>query len=164
MRKRKGKHSEKLEPVNLILKRVMPPQYELRVKLNEALLEWETIVPQPLGKQSAPLDFLNGELLVTADTPLVAKRLTMMGGNIAHALMERWQIEIKKVKVIVGQRPLRRVPAQASSVRRLETVSLTEKEVKEIELAYLERSPELPEEIASSLARLQAFFMKRFRK
>ena len=164
MRKRRGAHSEKLEPVNVILKRVMPSQYHLRAKLKEALLEWESLVPRPLGKQSAPLDFVDGELLLAADTPLVAARLNMMGGNIARALKERWQIEVKKVRVVVGQRPLNRTAARTPPARRPKCVPVKEEDVKELKRDYLERSPELPEEIASSLARLQAFFIKRFRK
>ena len=96
-----------MQPVNALLERAMPPQYDLRVKLERAVADWPNVIGPRLGLRSMPLDLANGELTVVADTSLVASRLSMMGGDIARALMERWQIEVKRVKVVVGRLPLR---------------------------------------------------------
>jgi hypothetical protein len=150
--------------VNALLGRAMPPQYDLQLKFRQAAAEWPRVVGSRLGSLSAPLSLTDGELLVVADTPLSASRLSMMGGSIAHALMERWRIEVKKVKVVVGRLPLKdaaepkKLPQPTAAPR----VSVKEGDVKKLEQTYLEKSPDLPEDAALALAHFRAFFMKRF--
>ena len=161
MEKRRGGRAGKLLPVNALLGYAMPPEYELRVKLDQAAKEWVSVIGPILGRQSAPIDVSDGELLVVAETPLVASRLSMMGGNVARVLKRRWNLDVVKVKVVVGRLPLKNTKSQ----KHTSPVSLAgarEEHCKELAQSYLEKSPDLPQDIVESLAHLQAFFTKRF--
>jgi hypothetical protein len=139
----------------------MPRQYEHRLKLENAAAEWSRVVGPVLAGQSAPVDVSDRELLVVAETPLVANLLSMMAGNIAHTLQECWRFEIEKVKIVVGRPPLKsqgRAYAQPKS----SPVWVKEEDVQNLARNYLETSPELPEDVVESFARLQAFFATRF--
>jgi hypothetical protein len=154
-----------LQPVNAFLGYAMPPRYELQVKLGKAVAEWDRVVGPLLAERSAPADLSDGELLVIAETPLVASRLSMMGGNISRALLEYWRLEIEKVRVVVGRLPPKnqgRRDGMGVEAPRPAFVNVKEEEVAALERSYLEKSPALPEDVARSLARLQAFFTKRF--
>ena len=154
----------KIQPVEVLLKRVMPPLYEIREKLEKAEAAWESVVGPVLGKQSAPLDIENGSLLVAAETPLVGSQVMMMGGNIARILADRWGLEVAKVKVVIGRLPLKvkGPPQRGTSVVRPTAVRVREEDVKEFESRCLESLPDFPEPAAESLARLRAFFIERF--
>ncbi|MDR3230544.1 MAG: DciA family protein [Synergistaceae bacterium] len=149
---------DRLVAVEALLPRVMP-QYADRAKLDRVAAEWGRVVGD-LGRRSAPVDLVNGELLVVAETPLVADRLAMTGGNIARALMEGWKLEIRKVKVIVGRVPLKR--AAANERPRAPLVAVREEDVRELQRRCEAKAPDLPDDAAESLARLRAFFAKRF--
>jgi hypothetical protein len=158
-----GTRSGKLQPLNAFLGYAMPQQYELRVKLEKTAAEWNCVVGPLLAKQSAPVDISGKELLVVAETPLVANRLSMMGGNIMRTLLRRWRFEVEKVKVVVGRPPLKILGVMASRTKPLPApVRVKEEDVKILMRNYMETSPDLPEDVAKSLARLQAFFTTRF--
>jgi hypothetical protein len=149
----------------------MPPEYELRVKLNQAAKEWVSVIGSLLGGQSAPIDLSDGELLVVAETPLVASRLSMMSGNIARAIRQRWHMEVAKVKVVVGRLPLKSTKLESTISKSAESqkhtshapfIGVREEDAQKLARHYLEKSPDLPEDIVESLAHLQAFFTKRF--
>lgn len=159
-RERRGRRNDRLTPVEALLGRVMPPQFADRSKLDRVAADWTRVVGPLLGKQSTPLDIVDGELLVTADTPLIANRLTMMGGNIARVLMEQWRLEVRKVKVVVGRAPLKRTAA--SGPPRPVHVSVREEDVLALKRHVEEQTPELPDDAVDSLARLRAFFARRF--
>lgn len=163
-RTRRGGRNENLMPVEALLRRVMPPQYADRSKLDRAAADWARVVGSTLARQSSPVDMADGELLVTADTPLVANRLSMMGGNISRVLMEEWRLEVRKVKVVVGRAPLKRTAAPDFSRSRPPSVSVREEDVREMRRRVDEQSPDLPEDAAESLARLRAFFSRRFNR
>ncbi|MDR1732226.1 MAG: DUF721 domain-containing protein, partial [Synergistaceae bacterium] len=157
--RRRGEGFQALEE---LLPRVMPDFADF-AKLERAASEWGKVVGPALGGRSAPTDLVNGELLVTADTPLVASRLSMMGGNIARALRENWALEVRKVKVVVGRPPVKRASGAGGRLRPPE-VTVRDEEVREFRRLCQDRAPDLPEDAADALARLQAFFTKRFRK
>jgi hypothetical protein len=153
---------DRARPVADVLRRSMPPMYDAWTKLEKAVSMWGSLVGQPLGKQSAIIDFARGELVVVAETPLVASRLAMMKGNIARALAERWGLDVVKVKVVVGRLPLK--SAVSSGASRPAAVSVREEDVREFESHCLESLPDFPQDAAESLARLRAFFIKRFKQ
>jgi hypothetical protein len=159
-RQRPRGRAGKLLPVNALLGYAMPPEYELRVKLGQVAKEWTRVIGPFLGQQSAPVDISDGELLVVAETPLVASRLSMMGGNIARAV-KRWKLDVVKVKVVVGRLPLKSTRPREDPPH-VFLAGAKEEHSKELARSYLEKSPDLPEDIVESLARLQAFFIKRF--
>ena len=161
--KRKNR-AGKIQPVEALLKRAMPPMYDAREKLGKAALAWEDVVGPILGRQSAPLDIANGELVVAAENSLVGNRVAMMGGNIIRALAERWALEVAKVRVVVGRLPLKDSPRKRETHPRPLTVRVREEDVKEFSARCLENLPDLPEGAAESMARLRAFFIKRFGK
>ena len=154
-----------MQPLSALLMRAMPPQYDQRMQLRKAGAEWTGVVGPVLGGQSAPLDLADGELLLVANTPLVANRLSMMGGDILRILAERYRIEAQKVKVVVGQTPLRQTLSKTPAAHRTwkNSIRVKEEDAREQGRGYLEKSPELTEEVALSLARLRIFFEKRFR-
>ena len=158
----------KIQPVEILLKRVMPPRFSVMEKLEEATLAWESVVGPILSKQSAPLDIENRELIVAAENSLVGNRVAMMGGNIARALAERWGLEIVKVKVVVRNLPLKTSRKRETNTRpaanQAAALRVREEDVKEFSSRCLESLPDFPQDAAESLARLRAFFMKRFRK
>jgi len=156
----------KIQSVEALLEQAMPARYDAIEKLGKAARAWESIVGPILGKQSVPLDIVNGELIVAAEGPLVGNQLVMMRGNIARALTERWRLEVAKVKVVVGRLPLKTAPASGSSGRSTSpaSVRVREEDVKEFSSRCLECLPDFPEDAAESLARLRAFFIKRFGK
>ena len=160
----------KIQPLEVLLMRAMPPRFGVMEKLEEVTREWGSVVGSILGKQSAPLDIANETLVVAAENPLAGNRLTMMGGNIARALTERWGLRVVKVKVVVGALPLKGMPrkpgaagAQTAAARPA-TVRVREEDVREFESRCLENQPELPQSAVESLARLRAFFIKRFNR
>jgi len=159
----KKKRDGKIQSMEVLLKRAMPPGYGAIEKLEKAALEWESVVGPVLGKQSAPLGVENGFLLLAAETPLVGSRLSMMGGNIVRTLIERWGLEVTKVKVVVRPLPLKSSPRKsANSAPRSATVRVREEDVNEFSSRCRQTQPDLPQEGAESLARLRAFFIKRF--
>ena len=170
MKKMKKKREGKAQPVEVLLKRAMPPRYGAIEKLEKAALEWVSVVGQVLGRQSAPLDIENGSLIVAAETPLVGNRLSMMGGNIARTLAERWGLEITKVKVVVKPLPLKTSPRNGGPSAPRATGSsspsfrVSEEDIEEFASRCRQTQPDLPQEGAESLARLRAFFIKRFRR
>jgi hypothetical protein len=83
---------------------------------------------------------------------------------VIRVLAEKWGLEVKKMKVVVGQLPLKNVGTSASRTQRPVFVNVDENDVKELEQDYLKRSPDLPENAALSLAHLKIFFTKRFGK
>jgi hypothetical protein len=157
-----GTRSEKIQPVNALLGLAMPSQYGVRVKLDRAAAEWSCVVGELLARQSAPVDVADKELLVVAETPLVANRLSMMAGNIARTLLERWRFEVEKVKVVVGRPPLKSQGRTGQAGSFPAPVRVKEEDVKALVRNYLEASPDLPEDVVESFARLQAFFATRF--
>ena len=163
--KHKGRKG-KIQPMEALLKQVMPPLYEAREKLEKAAREWGSVVGQILGKKSVPLDIANGELLIAAEGPLAGNRLVMMGGNIARVLAERWGLEVVKVRVVVGRLPLKAAPRNDTAVRsasaRSASVQVREEEIREFSSRCLEILPDFPQDAAESLASLRTFFSKRF--
>ncbi|MDR2529668.1 MAG: DUF721 domain-containing protein [Synergistaceae bacterium] len=147
--------------VEAILRRVLPPGYEERLKLDRAAAEWARVVGPTLAAKSAPLGLTNGELLITAENPLVANRLSMIAGNIARALWKQWKIEVRKVRVTVGRVPQTVAPTTFSPPRPA-VVRVKEEETLEVERECLEKG--LPEDVAKPLAHLEVFFSKRFKK
>ena len=154
--------NRKIQPVEVLLRQAMPPRYDVMEKLEKAAREWEGVVGPALGKQSAPIDIVNRELIVVSENPLVGNRMAMMGGNIIRTLAERWGLEIAKVKVVIGRLPLKAAPRSETSIPRPANIRVREEDVKEFESRCLESLPDFPEDAALSLARLRAFFMKRF--
>jgi len=154
-----------IQPIDVLLKQAMPSQYGAMEKLDKAARAWESVVGPILGRQSVPLDIINGELIVAAENPLIGNRLTMMGGNITRTLAERWRLEITKVKVVVGRLPLKTAPAGGGSRSTSPAaVRVREEDVEEFLSRCTETLPDFPEDAAESLARLRAFFIKRFGK
>jgi hypothetical protein len=159
---------EKIQPVEALLRRAMPPLYETREKLERAALEWDSVVGPVLARQSAPVDVEKDSLVVAAESPLAGSRVAMMGGNIAGILAERWGIEVVKVKVVVGRLPLKAPPRKKEGVApigasvRINAVRVRAEDVKEFESLCFESLPDFPRDAAESFARLRAFFTKRF--
>ncbi|MCL2009902.1 MAG: DUF721 domain-containing protein [Synergistaceae bacterium] len=154
----------KVQPLEALLRRAMPPGYDAREKLEKAASAWESVAGPVLGRQSVPLDIVNGELLVVVENPLVGNRVAMMGGNIARTMAERWGLEVVKVKVVVGRLPLKSAPRRDACPKCPVAVHVREEDVKEFSLRCLESLPDFPEDAAESLARLRAFFIKRFKR
>ena len=142
----------------------MPPQYEIREKLAMAASAWGSVVGPLLGKQSAPLDLANGELLVVTEGPLVGNRVAMMGGNIARTLAKRWALNVVRVKVVVGRLPLKGSPQKEGTLPSPAAIRVREGDVRAFEAQCLESLPDYPQDAAESLARLRAFFIKRFKR
>ena len=158
---RKGREG-KIQPIDVLLKNAMPSRYGAMDKLEKAARAWESVVGPVLGKQSVPLDIVNGELLVAAENSLVGNRLTMMGGNIIRTLAERWRFEVMKIKVVVGRLPLKAKPVTSGRSTSPAFVRVREEDIKEFSSYCIEKLPDFPEDAAESLARLRAFFIKRF--
>jgi len=161
--KKRGREG-KLQPIDVLLKSAMPSRYGAMDKLEKAARAWESVVGPILGKLSVPLDIMNGELLVAAENPLIGNRLTMMGGNIIRTLAERWGLEVMKIKVAVGRLPLKTAPVGSGRSTSPAHVRVREEDVKEFSSYCIEKLPDFPEDAAESLARLRAFFIKRFGK
>ena len=155
---------EKIQPVEVLLRRVMPPLYDAREKLEKIILAWDEVVGPVLGKQSAPIDIVNNEFIVAAENPLAGNQVAMMKGNISRALAERWNLEVMKIKVVVRRLPLKTVPRTESCTARPPTVLVREEDVREFSSFCLANLPDFPEDAAESLARLRAFFIKRFKR
>ena len=162
---RRGARKERLQPLEVLLAGAMPPSYGERIKIQKAISKWKEIVGPQLGERSAPFDLENGQLLVIAENPLVANRLSMMGGSIMRAFMEGWRLEVKKVKVVVGRLPLAASPSTTpSAIRRARPteVRVNEEDVQNLAENYREQTPDLPEDAVQALARLKLFLEKRF--
>jgi len=157
-------NGERIWSIEELLKQAMPPRLDFMAKLEKAVRDWESVVGQVIGRQSVPLDIVGGELLIAAKSPLVGSRLTMMGGNIIKALAERWGLEVTKVKIVVGSLPLKVTGAGAGKPRTAPLVRVKEEDVKEFSSRCIENLPDFPPEAAESLARLRAFFIKRFKQ
>lgn len=159
MKRRRASRSEGLKSLEILISKALPDQFSVYEKMKKLVENWDKVVGPSLAKYSAPLEILEGELVVVAENPLVGKKLSMMGGNIARALKEHWMLDIAKTKVITGRLPTQRVSLSGKS--RPPEVKVKEEEVTELKTQY---AASLPEDAAESLARLRLFFHKRFRK
>jgi hypothetical protein len=168
--RRRGR-SESIQAVEALIGRAIPPNFSERLKLKEAAEGWKGIVGAALAARSVPADVADGELLIVADTPLAANRLSMMGGNIVKALAERLNFSVvKRVRVVVGAvRPLQSGATLAAAGRKTFLAGSAASaprpkvaEVKDLARRCLELSPDLPEDAAESFAELRLFFEKRF--
>ncbi|GHT03391.1 hypothetical protein AGMMS50276_33410 [Synergistales bacterium] len=145
------------------LEGAMPRQYAERLKLSEAERRWPEFVGKRLGASSTPVDVAGGELLIAARTPAVANRLVMMGGNIEKTLKEKLDFDIKKVRVVVANpTPLPKTPQPYA--RRRVPFNPKKEEVEALSEIFQEAAPNLPKDVAESLARLRLFFAARFTK
>jgi hypothetical protein len=163
---RRGSRAGKVRAVEELLVQAIPPSFSERLKLKEAAERWKEIVGASLAARSAPADIADGDLLVVAETPLAANRLSMMGGNIAGTLEERLGFKVKKVRVVVGKLPLKGSASKGSALSPSMPAMPRPKEaeVRELAQSCLAVSPDLPEDAAESFARLRLFFARRFRE
>lgn len=146
-------------PVGEVLARLMPERNERVEKLKEVAKEWGSVVGPARARKSAPFALEGGKLRVASDTPHAAQQLVRMKGNIQRALKRRWDLEVEELQVIVGQPPPQPSRVSGPPRRSCAPVRLDEEEVR----AFRDACPaELDEETAMSLARLRAFFARRF--
>lgn len=145
-----------ITPLAEILKDVAP-QGPL-VKLEEVGRAWGSVVGPNRARGSVPYDLAGRTLHVAAASNHLAGQIVLMKGNIRRVLRERWGIELDELKVIVGQPPVRRV-VSSTPRRRRPAVEPDEGAVRAFRVLC---PPSLPPETADALARLRAFFAKRF--
>jgi hypothetical protein len=161
----KGKgRTGRVTQVKDFLADAMPVQYSERLKLAEAERRWAEFVGSRLAAASSPVDVAGGELLVAARTPLAANRLVMMGGNIGKALKEKLGFDIKKVRVVVGNPTQTPSPTPQPPARPRVGFDPKKEEVEALSEIFQEAAPDLPKDVAESLARLRLFFAARFAK
>ena len=120
---------------------------------------WASVVGPALARASAPFDLVGGTLCVATSSPHAAQQIERMAGNVSRALRDRWGLEIAGVRATVGPPPPRPARPDTSPRRKAPVVQLTDDEVR----AMMERCPtDLDPEAAEALARLRAFFERRF--
>ncbi|MBQ9564186.1 MAG: DUF721 domain-containing protein [Synergistaceae bacterium] len=126
-------------------------------KLQDLVRRWGSIVGSA-AKNSAPYELKGGTLFVAARSPHTVQRVEQMRGNIQRALKDQWGLDIQEVRVTLGSPPVR--PKTVTGLRRHRVpVEPAEEEVR----AFRDQCPEsLPAETAEALARLRAFFLRRF--
>jgi hypothetical protein len=163
-----GTRRGRILAVEEILENAMPPGFSEYLRFKEALRRWADVVGEALAARSTP-DLAKGELLVVAETPLAAKRLSMMGGNIAKTLRERFDVDVARVRVVVGRAPLPKSQGGGTPSGRNKQgggrsagAGNREEENKALARRCLESSPDLPESAAESFAALRLFFDRRF--
>jgi hypothetical protein len=154
--------------VEEILESAMPPGFSERLRLEEAAEGWADVVGKVLAARSALSDLADGELLVVAETPLAASRLSMMGGGIVKTLRERFGLDVARIRVVAGRVPLprnrgggARNDEKRTRSPRAENGKEDEKK-KDFARRCLESFPGLPEEAAESFAALRLFLARRF--
>ncbi|MCR5347980.1 MAG: DUF721 domain-containing protein [Fretibacterium sp.] len=149
----------RLASMQELLDRVMPEQSERMGKLAEVLRAWGSVVPPAVARHSSPYDLVGTTLCISARLPQVKDQLLKMRGNILRALEERWALEVTEVKVTLGDPPAKISASAQGPRRRHPRVEPDEAQVQ----AFREMCPDsLAPEASEALARLRAFFARRF--
>ncbi|RRD63706.1 DUF721 domain-containing protein [Fretibacterium sp. OH1220_COT-178] len=150
---------ERVASLKELLEGMVPGQSDRIRRLEDLMRNWAAVVGPGRARLSAPYELEDGELRVAAATPHAAQQIGNMKGNILRALRERWGLEADRVRVTQGPPPLRRRVAQDGPRRRHPRVVLPPEEVEALRSACPEA---LSDEAALGLARLRAFFARRF--
>ena len=159
VRAKRTRRLERLASTKELLERMMPKQEERMQKLQELVRLWASVVGPGRARQSAPCDLVGGKLVVAVATPHMAQQIAQMKGNIQRALRERWGLEVEEVQTPLGPPPVRPSAPNQPPRRRAPVVRVEEAEVQ----ALKEQCPaDLTPEAAEALARLRAFFARRF--
>ena len=111
------------------------------------------------ARLSAPYELEDGELRIAAATRHAAQQIVNMKGNILRILKGRWNLDVERIRVTLGPPTPRPRPTQDAPRRRHARVVLPQEEVEELRRACPET---LSDEAAEGLARLRAYFARRF--
>ena len=150
---------ERAASLKELLEGMIPGRNERIERLKDVTRNWASVVGPARGRLSAPYELEDRELRIAAATPHAAQQIGSMKGNILRILRERWGLEVERVRVTQGPPPLRPRPARSVPRRGSPRVALPPEEV----AAFRTTCPEsLSDEAAEGLARLRAFFARRF--
>lgn len=153
------KHLERLASLRELLEGMVPTQSERMRRLEEMTRNWASVVGPARARLSAPYELEDSELRIAAATPHAAQQIGNMKGNILRVLKARWDLEVDRIRVTQGPPPPRPRTAQSIPRRRHPRVVLAPEEVE----AFRRACPAaLSDEAAEGLARLRAFFARRF--
>lgn len=150
---------ERVVSLKELVESMVPGLSERMRRLEEVTRHWSSVVGAARARLSAPYELEDGELRIAAATPHAAQQIVNMKGNILRALRERWGLEAERVRVTQGPPPLRARPVPDGPRRRHPPVVLPPEEVEALRAACPES---LSGEAALGLARLRAFFSRRF--
>ena len=127
-------------------------------RLQDLVRCWGSVAG-PAARSSAPYDLIGGTLLVAARSPHAAGMIKKMKGSLQKKLKARLGLEIEEVRVTQGGPSPAGRKAGGGPRRRHPVVEPSEEEVR----AFRQLCPEdMPPEVADALARLRAFFARRF--
>ena len=138
---------------------MVPGRNERIEKLKDIMKNWAAIVGPVRARLSAPYELEDGELRIAVATPHAAQQIINMKGNILRILGSRWNLDVEGIRVTLGPPPPRLRPMQDAPRRRHPCVVLPREEIEELRRACPET---LSDEAAEGLARLRAYFARRF--
>lgn len=150
---------ERVASLKELLEGMIPVENDRMRKLEDVVRHWAAVVGPGRARLSAPYELEGGELRIAAATPHAAQQIGNMKGNILRILKDRWDLEVERVLVTQGPPPLRTRPVQGGPRRRHPHVAIPPEEVAALRAACPES---LSDEAAEGLARLRAFFARRF--
>ncbi len=150
---------ERVASLKELLEGMVPSGSDRMRKLEDVTRNWASVVGPARARLSAPYELEDGTLRVAAATPHAAQQIANMKGNILRILKDRWDLEVETVRVTQGPPPLRARTVQNVPRRRHPPVALPPEEVEALRTACPET---LSDEAAEGLARLRAFFARRF--
>lgn len=150
---------ERVASLKELLESMVPGQSDRMRKLEDVVRNWTSVVGPGRSRLSAPYELEDGELRIAVATPHAAQQISNMRGNILRILKDRWDLEVERIRVTQGPPPLRPRTVQSSPRRRHPPVALAPEEIEAFRMACPET---LSDEAAEGLARLRAFFARRF--
>ena len=150
---------ERVASLKELLEGMVPGRNERIEKLKDIMKNWAAIVGPVRARLSAPYELEDGELRIAVATPHAAQQIVNMKGNILRILGNRWNLDVEGIRVTLGPPPSRPRPLQDVPRRRHPCVVLPREEVEELRRACPET---LSDEAAEGLARLRAYFARRF--
>lgn len=136
----------------------LPPQVINRMRFEKVKREWPGIVGQKLASKSCLTSMENGRLFICASSPPAAQHIQMKSRAIISVLQKVWGLDIKSVKVFVGN--VRRSYEQSSPERSDRRIHVDPREVS-IEKDRISRIIDDPK-LAESLASLKVICRKKF--
>jgi len=150
---------ERVASLKELLEEMVPGRNEWIEKLKDIMKNWAAIVGPVRARLSAPYELEDGELRIAVATPHAAQQIVNMKGNILRILGNRWNLDVEGIRVTLGPPPPRPRPLQDVPRRRHPCVVLPQEEVEELRRSCPET---LSDEAAEGLARLRAYFARRF--
>ncbi|PIE55331.1 MAG: hypothetical protein CSA35_02585 [Dethiosulfovibrio peptidovorans] len=105
------------EKIDTLIVRTLSPSVGIAMTMSEVCHLWPSVVGVSLGNKSYPASLEDGVLVVTCQTPGVAKVINMKGGTVTSEIRRRWGLNVTRLRVDLGSFVRTVQPSQSPSFK-----------------------------------------------